>query len=146
MVFVNYTYFLSVTLGVLMLDSITGTQFCKRGYFWFVLRMTSDFCIGRLRAVKGMMGKVPMEVSGNGPPLFSISSMDSYPQNYIPGIIFYNLSWNFAHFFVCKVFIGLFRWETSSRGKCSTSNDNVVQILTRRVSDGWLVWHPQITI
>ena len=75
-----------------MLDSITGTQFRKRRYFWFVSWMTSDFCIGRLRAVKGMMEKVLMGVSGNGPPLFLISSMDSYPQNYIPGIIFYNLS------------------------------------------------------
>ena len=34
-----------------------------------------------------MMGKVAMAVSGNGLPLFSIRSMDSYPRNYIPGTV-----------------------------------------------------------
>ena len=36
-----------------------------------------------LRVVKGMMRKVAMEVSGNGLPLFSIRSMDSYSRNYV---------------------------------------------------------------
>lgn len=34
-----------------------------------------------------MMGKVVMEASGNGPPLFSTRSMGSYPQDYIPGTV-----------------------------------------------------------
>lgn len=68
-----------------------------------------------------MVEKVVTEVFGNGLPLFSIRLMDSYPQNYILGtILILDLNADFTDSFcVYKVFYGLFRWETSSSGKCS---------------------------
>ena len=43
--------------------------------------------LGQLLGAKGILEKVSMEGFGNGLPLFSITLMDSYPQNYILGTI-----------------------------------------------------------
>ena len=64
--------------------------------------------------------KVVMEAFGNGLRLSSIRLMDSYPQNYILGTYPGLKNADVTDFFgVYKVFYGLFRWETSSSGKCS---------------------------
>ena len=73
---------------VLMLDSVTGTQFRKRKISIFhVLDGISKLCLGQLPVVIGTMEKATMVVFGNGLPPSSIRSMDSFPRNYIPGII-----------------------------------------------------------